>query len=113
MAVNGTRFVVIAREPEQREGSNKISALFTIPHASGSLARVLTVLADHGLNLLKIESRPIPGSHWEYRFFVDFSGNWNDPEVQSAMTEWKKIASLQVLGNYKGMAEPNRTGEEQ
>ena len=112
-AGNGTRFVIIAKEPEQREGSDKISALFTIPHTSGSLAQVLTVLADHGLNLLKLESRPIAGRHWEYRFFVDFSGNWNDPEVQSAMKEWRKIASLQILGNYKGMTESNREGEKQ
>lgn len=99
---NGTRFVILSKEPEQREGSDKISALFTIPHRSGSLHQILAILAAYGLNLMKLESRPVLNRPWEYLFFVDFSGNWNSPRVQAAMEELASLSSLQILGNYKG-----------
>ncbi|MGI6497352.1 MAG: chorismate mutase [Oscillospiraceae bacterium] len=108
-AGNGTRFVILSKEPEQRAGSDKMSALFKIPHESGSLYRVLSVLSAHGLNLLKLESRPIAGRDWEYLFFLDFSGNWDEANVQAAMEELSRVAVLQVLGNYKGAA--RRGGE--
>lgn len=109
-AGNGTRFVILSKEPEQREGSDKMSALFKIPHESGSLYRILEVLAAHGLNLLKLESRPIVGRDWEYLFFLDFSGNWDEAHVQAAMEELSEAAVLQILGNYKGAAEPGGEG---
>lgn len=98
---NGTRFVILSKEPEQRDGSDKMSALFTVPHKSGSLHQILAVLAAYGLNLMKLESRPILNRPWEYLFFVDFSGDWNAPHVQAAMEELSALSSLQILGNYK------------
>lgn len=59
--MNHTRFVVVSPVLELRPGRNKISAVFRLPHQSGSLHEILTVFAVQGLNLLKIESRPIPG----------------------------------------------------
>lgn len=102
---NGTRFVILSKEPEHRDGSNKMSALFTVPHKSGSLNQILTVLASYGLNMMKLESRPILNRPWEYLFFVDFSGDWNMPYVQAAMEELSALSSLQILGNYKGAIE--------
>ncbi|MEG2680024.1 MAG: bifunctional chorismate mutase/prephenate dehydratase, partial [Oscillospiraceae bacterium] len=76
---NFTRFVVVSQRPELRPNSDKISAVATLPHRSGSLNRLMNVFSAHGLNLLKLESRPIPDRSWEYSFFVDFSGNLQDP----------------------------------
>ena len=70
--VNTTRFVVISPMPEIRPGANKISIAFTLPHTRGSLYRLLGIFDEQGLNLCKIESRPLPDAPWEYRFYLDF-----------------------------------------
>ena len=100
-AMNHTRFVVVSPVLELRPGRNKISAVFRLPHQSGSLHEILTVFAVQGLNLLKIESRPIPGKTWEYRFFVDFEGNLRDSAVKNALRGMEAETSyLKILGNY-------------
>ena len=71
---NVTRFVVVSPKLELREGRDKISAIFSLPHQSGSLHEILTIFAVQGLNLQKLESRPILGRGWEYLFFLDFPG---------------------------------------
>jgi len=68
---NFTRFLTIARAEEVLSTGNKCSLMVTLLHQKGSLARVLSVVADQGLNLSKIESRPIPGKPFEYRFYID------------------------------------------
>ena len=99
---NFTRFVVVSPAPELRPGSDKISALFTIAHESGSLHRILAIFAAHGCNLLKLESRPIVGKSWEYRFFVDIEGQLTDPAMKDVLRETEEAtAQLRVLGNYK------------
>ena len=59
-SMNHTRFAVVSPVPELRPGRDKISAMFRLPHQSGSLHEILTIFAVQGFNLLKIESRPIP-----------------------------------------------------
>ena len=99
---NFTRFVVVSPELELRDGSDKISALFTIPHESGSLHRILAIFAAHGCNLLKLESRPIVGRSWEYRFFVDLEGSVRDDSMDDVLQETREAtAQFRVLGNYK------------
>ena len=99
---NFTRFVVVSPAPELRPGSDKISALFTVAHESGSLRRVLDIFAAYGCNLLKLESRPIVGSSWEYRFFVDIEGNPADRNVADALGAAEEAtAQLRVLGCYR------------
>lgn len=99
---NVTRFVVISPKMELREGSDKISAMFTLEHESGSLYRALSIFAVSGLNLLKIESRPIPDRSWEYRFFVDFSGRLGGDGMDNILRELRENSrSFQILGNYK------------
>jgi chorismate mutase/prephenate dehydratase len=99
---NFTRFVVVSPLPELREGRNKISAMFTLAHESGTLHRIMTVFATGGLNLMKLESRPIPGRSWEYRFFVDFTGDLVAYGMDSILREMSQCAAtLRVLGNYK------------
>lgn len=88
---------------ELREGRNKISALFHLPHQSGSLHEILTIFAVQGLNLLKLESRPIPGKNWEYLFFLEFSGDLTAPGMDGVLHELSQLASqFRVLGNFKG-----------
>ena len=70
--VNTTRFVILSPMPEIRPGANKISIAFTLPHTRGALYRLLGIFAEQGLNLCKIESRPLPDAPWEYRFYLDF-----------------------------------------
>ncbi len=101
-AENYTRFVVVSPDMELREGANKISALFTLPHKSGTLHRIMTVFAVAGLNMMKLESRPVMGKSWEYLFFVDFSGNLSDSNMDGVIRELTQTASgFRVLGNYK------------
>lgn len=71
---NYTRFLAVCRKGTAVSvpQANKVSACFTTSHQPGSLARVLTLLADSGANLTKIQSMPILGKPWEYRFFADF-----------------------------------------
>lgn len=99
---NFTRFVVVSPLPELREGRNKISAMFTLAHESGTLHRIMTVFATGGLNMMKLESRPIPGRSWEYRFFVDFTGDLAAYGMDSILREMSQCAeTLRILGNYK------------
>ena len=103
---NTTRFVVVSPKMELREGANKISAILTLPHEVGSLNEVLTLFAVHDLNLVKLESRPMPGHSWEYLFFVEFSGNLTHPEVDAAMQELSHVcAHLRIMGNFKSSLE--------
>lgn len=98
---NYTRFVVVSSQPELSEKCDKVSALITLPHKAGTLHQILRVFAGAGLNLMKLESRPIPGKGWKYLFFVDFSGNLLDPKLDRTIQEVAECAEdLRVLGNY-------------
>jgi len=101
-AHNHTRFAIISPYMEIREGSDKISAVFTLAHSSGSLYRILSIFALNGLNLLKIESRPIKEKGWEYMFFADFSGNIKEEGMDSIIADLTAACnSLRILGNYR------------
>ena len=98
-ARNTTRFVVVSPRLELRPGADKISTLFVLPHEAGSLHEVLTVFSVHGLNLMKLESRPMPGRSWEYMFFLEFTGDPGDPAVEDALHELAQTTGdFRVLG---------------
>lgn len=100
--INSTRFLVLSKEKMFTAEADKVSICFEIAHESGSLYRILSHLIYNNLNMTKIESRPIPGRQFEYRFFVDFDGKLSDPAVQNALTGIREEASrLKVLGCYK------------
>jgi len=100
--VNSTRFLVLSKEAFFVKEADKVSICFEIAHESGSLYRILSHLIYNNLNMTKIESRPIQGKQFEYRFFVDFDGKLSEPAVQNALTGIKEEASrLKVLGCYK------------
>lgn len=99
---NYTRFVVVSPVMERRPGRNKVSALFTVPHRSGTLHQIMTVFAVAGLNMMKLESRPVPGKNWEYLFFVDFTGDLTQPGMDEVLRELSESADgFRVLGNYR------------
>ncbi len=98
---NYTRFAVIRAKPELRLGSDKITAIFRLPHQSGSLHEILTIFAVNGLNLVKLESRPVAGRKWEYMFVVEFTGNLQAPGMDAVLRELDQSTDqFRVMGNY-------------
>jgi prephenate dehydratase len=98
---NFTRFFVLGKEEPPRQDPSKTSIVFTTRHVPGALYEVMGELANHGLNLTKIESRPRRNRPWHYLFYVDFEGHEDDPEVREALLGILKRASfLKVLGSY-------------
>lgn len=96
---NYTRFAVISRLPNKR--GNKASIIFSVVHEPGSLLRVLAPYAEAGLNLTKIESRPIIGRPWEYMFIVDFILHKDSAKLNKVLKEMKKNTTyLKLLGLY-------------
>lgn len=104
--INTTRFVVVSPKMELRPEADKISLIVTIPHESGSLHEILTIFTVNGLNMVKLESRPIQGRSWEYMFFLEFTGNLQAPEMDGVLHEICQTAGdLRVLGNFKSNLE--------
>ena len=99
---NMTRFLVVGNREEYPDDANKVSIYFVTKHVPGALYNVLGVFASLGINMLKLESRPIVGKVFEYCFYLDFSGNLKDPDVEEALRRLKyDCLELIVLGNYK------------
>ncbi|MCI1964950.1 MAG: chorismate mutase [Oscillospiraceae bacterium] len=98
---NRTRFIAIGRRLLIAPKANKISLCFSLPHRTGTLYSVLARFAAAGLNLTKIESRPIPGRNFEYDFYLDFSGSSADAktlDLLCALSE--ELSRFSFLGNY-------------
>lgn len=104
-AENFTRFVFLVQEKEAAswptEGARKTSLAMRLAHRPGALLASLEPFAKHGVNLLKIESRPIHGRPWEYQFFIDVEAE-DATNLDHALAEVQKATSeLRVLGRYK------------
>jgi len=98
-AANFTRFLVIARDAAAHEAANKTSLLLSLGNTPGTLHRALGVFAARGLNLTKIESRPLPGRPWEYLFYLDVVDTGE--RLDEALEEIRECTSgLRVLGTY-------------
>lgn len=98
---NSTRFIVVTNQKVFLKNARKISICFELPHESGSLYHLLSHFIYNDLNMTKIESRPIEGRNWEYRFFVDFDGNLADAAVKNAIRGLREESrNLKILGNY-------------
>lgn len=99
---NLTRFLLIGH-PEEHAATmapNKSSLVFTLPHKSGSLSQVLSVIAFYGINLTKIQSLPIVGREWEYLFYIDLGFDDQD-RYRLALDAIRPLChNLEVLGMY-------------
>ncbi len=98
---NTTRFLVIGQKDAPPSGQDKTSLLLSCRNESGGLHGLLSPLADHGISMTRIESRPSRRGIWDYVFFIDILGHRQDPEVASALEHLKRDALLfKVLGSY-------------
>lgn len=98
---NSTRFIVVTNQKIFKKDAKKISICFEVAHESGSLYHMLSHFIYNNLNMNKIESRPIEGRAWEYRFFIDFDGNLADSAVKNALRGLRDEArNMKILGNY-------------
>ena len=106
---NTTRFIGIesadktgslfASEPT---GDDKTSAIFTTKHEPGCLDRALSALSFRGINLTRLESRPIRGKPWEYCFYIDFSGHVKEERCEKAIEDLRRqTEEVKILGSYK------------
>jgi len=99
---NFTRFICIGRELEIFKGSDKISVMTSLSHRPGSLNEMLMKFSAIGLNLTKIESRPIVGTDFEFMFYFDFEGDIKKKEVLNLIAELENSSDKFVfLGSYK------------
>ena len=86
------------------EGANKISLMLSGAHRPGSLYRLLSQISVMNLNLTKLESRPMPGRDFEFRFFFDIEASILDPDVRSLIQQLKMESDqFAFLGNYEEM----------
>jgi len=98
---NATRFIIVTNKKICSKDANKVSICFEIAHESGSLYHMLSHFIYNNINMTNIQSRPIKGKNWEYRFFVDFEGRLEDTGVVNALRGIKEEAtSLKILGTY-------------
>lgn len=98
---NTTRFVIVSSKKIYSEEAKRVSICFECAHEAGSLYRLLSHFIYNNLNMCKIESRPVPGKAWEYRFFVDIDGNLSSPNVKNALRGvLEEAIYFKILGNY-------------
>ena len=100
---NFTRFILISRTCEIYPDANKLSIMMNLSHRPGALADVLVRFAAAGVNLTKIESRPLPGSDFEFGFIFDFEASPRDPAVVRLLSGFacdSSIESFTFLGAY-------------
>lgn len=98
---NTTRFVIIGSQEVGPSGNDKTSLLISTKNIPGALLGLLQPLADHGISMNKIESRPAQGHKWAYVFFIDVDGHQQDVNVIEAFNELKQQAALfKILGSY-------------
>lgn len=98
---NSTRFIIVTNQKVFAKEAQKISLCFEVNHESGALYHALSHLIYNGLNMTKIESRPLTGRNWEYRFFLDFEGNLEDSAVKNALRGLREeTRNMKILGNY-------------
>jgi chorismate mutase/prephenate dehydratase len=98
---NWTRFFIIGPEDTKQQTRDKTSILFTVPNRPGALHHVLSHLAGEGINLTKLESRPIRGEKWQYVFFADLQCDLTREEYRKLLATLKEQThSLRILGCY-------------
>jgi prephenate dehydratase len=92
----------VAGAPGLASAPDKISLVFQLAHIPGALLRALEPFARRNINMMKIESRPVHGRPWQYRFYLDLQAAASDPGIVAALDELRSVVvELKVLGSYK------------
>lgn len=100
-AANATRFICISKKLEVYPGADRTSIKLTLPHRPGSLYHVLSRFYASGINLVKLESRPLPGSDFEFMFYFDVSESVYAPTLASLLCELEaEVEDFEYLGSY-------------
>lgn len=98
---NQTLFVVVGKGENQKGENDRTMMWFTAPHRSGSLYECLKPLAEHGVNLTRLHSRPSPLGSWRYLFFLEMEGHFSDESVKKAMSGLKEhTEECAFIGSY-------------
>jgi len=101
---NATKFIAISDQLFVKPNHNRIAIVFACPHRSGSLASVLGIFGDYGVNLTEIHSRPDGKNPWEYLFYVDFTGNLKDVQIKALFYQLtEELPYVKILGSYEGI----------
>jgi prephenate dehydratase len=104
---NYTRFFVLGLDDPPRAQRSKTSLIFTTRHNPGALYDSLGEFAQRGINLTKIESRPRRNRPWQYLFYLDFEGHWQDPAAEAALMGLLRRSSfVKLLGSYPAATTP-------
>jgi len=104
---NYTRFFVLSLNDPPRAQRNKTSLVFSTRHQPGALYEGLGEFATRGINLTKIESRPRLNRPWQYLFYLDFEGHWQDPQCEAAiMGLLRRSSFVKLLGSYPAATTP-------
>ena len=104
---NYTRFLLLCATSGSPDTADKLSLVFQLDHRPGALHRALEPFGCRNLNLMKIESRPVHGKPWQYRFYLDLQAPRTDPEVAAALAELESlVVDLRILGSYPSAQKP-------
>ena len=110
-ADNITRFLVISREALTSGKPDKTTVVFSVPNEPGALFKALSVFALRGIDLGKLESRPIPGRPWEYLFYADLNADREEFRCKRALMHLAEFAPvLRTLGSYPSWKDPETGG---
>ncbi|MCB2153839.1 prephenate dehydratase [bacterium] len=111
---NTTRFLIIAKEDTPPCGDDKTSLMFSVKDKPGALFTLLKPLADRGINMSKIESRPTKKKAWEYVFFVDILGHRTQSDIIEAIASLEpNCHMMRILGSYPRQASPRELSAQQ
>lgn len=98
---NRTRFLAIGQIETLASGNDKTSIILAVPNRSGAVYDMLAPLANNGVSMTRLESRPARTGQWEYYFYVDLLGHQDEPAVKKALSELKQgVAFFKILGSY-------------
>jgi chorismate mutase/prephenate dehydratase len=98
---NTTRFLVLGKNETSATGDDKTSLICTTQNKPGALYRLLEILANQNINIVKLESRPSRQNLWEYYFYIDIDGHKDDAPIQNALEAIKDVTtSTKFLGSY-------------
>lgn len=103
---NFTRFALISKKPVKSEKNNVVSIALRLSHTPSALYDALGAISKRGINMLRLQSRPIPICPFEFMFYIDFCGNVEDDKIKTLLKEIEDQAIfLKILGNYEEVSQ--------